>query len=308
MNISLYIITVLIWGSTWFAISYQLGSVPLDVSIFYRFVLASFLIFLWCFLKRKNMKFSFNTHLFFMAQGFFLFSMNYIACYAANQYIASGLTALGFSMVLVFNVMNSFIFYRTPLTRPVIVGGLSGILGISCIFWPSLSTFDFSNESLLGILLSLLGGFLSSCGNMISARNQKKNIPITESNAFGMGYGALWMLSIVLFKGLPFEFEFSHTYIFSLVYLAIFGTIVAFGCYLALLGRIGTSKAAYAHVMTPLLALIISTFFEDFAWQPHIFAGMGLILFGNVVILARKSDKKNSEGKEIRTLTLKEAT
>ena len=292
MNIFLYIMTMFIWGSTWISITYQLGEVPINVSIFYRFALASLLVFLWCFFKRQNLRFSWKAHLFFIAQGFFLFSMNYIATYAASRYTASGLNAIGFSMVLVFNIINSALFYRTPLTVPIIVGAMCGMVGIMMIFWPALSTLDLSNESLLGVFLSLLGGLLASFGNMISARNQKENIPVTESNAYGMGYGALWMLGIIYFKEIPFRFDYSYPYVLSLAYLSIFGTIIAFGCYLTLLGRIGANKASYALVMTPVVALGFSTFFEDFVWEPHIFAGIGLILLGNIIILARRLGKE----------------
>lgn len=291
MNISLYAITVCIWGSTWFTITYQLGTVPLDVSIFYRFGLAFLLAFIWCSFKSKTLKFSRKTHFFFMAQGFFLFSINYIAVYTANRYIPSGLNAIGFSLVLVFNIINSFIFYRTPLTMPVFFGAFSGLIGMVVIFWPALSTLDFSNESLLGIFLSLSGGILASFGNIIATHNQKENIPVIESNAFAMGYGTLWMLVIIWLKGISFQFDASYAYVFSLLHLSIFGSIVGFGCYLTLLGRIGANKAAYTLVMVPIVALGLSTLFEDFVWEPHIFVGLALIFFGNIIILSRKSGK-----------------
>ncbi len=289
MNIFLYMMTVFIWGSTWFAITFQLSTIPIDISICYRFGLASLLLFGWCFCKKLHLKFPRKIHLFFMAQGFFLFSINYMAAYAASHYIASGLNAIGFSMVLVFNIINSFLFYRTPLTRPVVFGALCGGIGMMVTFLPALSTLDLSNESLIGIFLSLLGGVLASFGNMISARNQKNNIPVMESNAFAMGYGALWMLGIIWFKGISLQFDTSYPYVLSLVYLSIFGSIFAFGCYLTLLGRIGASKAAYSLVMVPIVALGVSTLFEDFLWEPHIFAGIGLIILGNIIILAKKT-------------------
>ena len=307
MNIFLYIMTVFIWGSTWLSITYQLGVVPIDVSIFYRFALASLLVFIWCFMKRQTLKFSWKTHLFFIAQGFFLFSMNYIASYEASRYIPSGLNAIGFSMVLVFNIINSAIFYRTSITLPIIVGAMSGMVGIMTIFWPSLSTLDLSSASLLGIFLSLLGGLLASFGNIISGRNQKKSISVTESNAYGMGYGALWMLGVIWFKGIPFQFDYSYPYVLSLLHLSVFGSVIAFGCYLTLLGRIGASKAAYTLVMTPVVALGVSTLFEDFVWESHIFMGLGLILLGNIIILAKKPVKKRSEEKPTTLIPLKEA-
>ncbi|MBS0271699.1 MAG: DMT family transporter [Proteobacteria bacterium] len=292
MNLFLYIMTVFVWGSTWLAINYQIGAVPTEVSIFYRFSLAAFLIFCWCFFKRTRLKFSWKTHLFFIAQGLFQFSLNYLAAYEAYHYIPSGLNAIGFSMVLVFNIINSAIFFRTPVTVPIFVGATSGIVGILTIFWPAIATLDLTNASLVGVILSITGGLLSSFGNIISVRNQQNNIPVTESNVYGMGYGALALLAVIWIKGLPFQFDFSFPYVSSLLYLAIFGSIVAFGCYLTLLGRIGASKASYALVVVPVVALILSTLFENFVWESRIFIGVALILLGNIIILARKPSKE----------------
>lgn len=295
MNLLLYIISVCVWGSTWLAINYQIGIVPLEMSIFYRFFLASLLLFCWCFVKKTNLKFSGTTHFFFIAQGFFLFSLNYLAAYKANCYIASGLNAIGFSMVLVFNIINSAVFYRVPLTIPIFVGTTSGMVGMLVIFWPAVTTLDLTDESLLGVVLSLTGGILASFGNIISLRNQKHSVSVTEGNAYGMGYGALWMLAVMGIEGIPFQFDFSFSYIFSLLYLAVFGSIVAFGCYLTLLGRIGASKAAYALVLVPVVALMVSTLFEDFIWESHIFIGVALILCGNIIILLGKYSKETRQ-------------
>jgi drug/metabolite transporter (DMT)-like permease len=295
MTYFLYLTTVLVWGSTWFGIACQMGVVSIDVSVFYRFALASILLFAWCFAKKKTMEYSWKDHISFALQGFFQFSMNYLAAYEATSHISSGLNAVGFSMILVFNIMNSALFFGTRLTFSIFLGALSGLLGILVIFWPSIASFDLSSGGILGILFSLLCALLASIGNMISAYNQKRSIPVMESNAYGMGYGALWLLLMIFITGDAFQFDMSFGYISSLVYLSILGTIVAFWCYLTLLGRIGASRAAYVHVLTPVVALVLSTFLEDFVWEPHIFAGVGLILLGNVIILARKVPSTDAE-------------
>lgn len=294
MNTLLYFVTAAVWGTTWLAIVFQVGTVPIDLSIFYRFSLASLMIFAWCIVKHAKLRFSLEAHCLFMAQGLFLFSMNYMAVYEASYYISSGLNAIGFSMVLVFNILNSALLYRTSLTFPVFVGAVSGMLGIVIIFWPSVATLDLSNESLIGILFSLLAGLISSCGNMVSTQIQKQRIPVTESNAYAMGYGAVWMLIILYLKGIPLQLDFNYPYLISLLYLAIFGSIVAFGCYLTLLGRIGANKAGYVHIVTPVVALVISTFFEELTWGTHLFIGVGLILLGNILILGKKKSKPST--------------
>ena len=129
---------------------------------------------------------------------------------------------------------------------------------------------------------------------MVSTRAQKQGIPVMESNAYAMGYGALWMLIILYLKGIPLQFDFNYPYLISLFYLSIFGSIVAFGCYLTLLGRIGANKAGYVQVVTPVVALVISTFFEDLMWETHLFIGVGLILLGNVITLEKKKTKPST--------------
>lgn len=289
MNIFLYLITVFIWGSTWFAITFQLGQVSTDVSIFYRFIVAIGLVLGWCYFRKINLRFPIKHHLLFAGQGLFMFSLNYLAAYEATNYIPSGLNAIGFSMVLVFNIINSAIFYRIPLTLPVLAGATCGMVGITIIFWPSLSTLDFTSDSLLGICLSLLAGLFASLGQMVAVKERQENLPVNESNVFGMIYGSLVILMFILFNGSSFEFEGSFSYIISLLYLSVFGTIVAFWCYLTLLGRIGASKASYALVITPVVALALSALFEGLILDFNTLFGVGLILAGNVIILMKKS-------------------
>ncbi|MEB3702442.1 DMT family transporter [Candidatus Bealeia paramacronuclearis] len=291
LNISLYLTTVLIWGSTWLVINFQKGIVPLEVSVFYRFTLASLLLLGWCYFKKLNLRFSKKDHLFLAGQGFFLFGVNYLLCYCASHYIPSGLNAISFSMVLVGNIISSAIFYKVPIRLPLALGAFSGVAGIIAIFWPELLSLDLSSNNVLGMILSLMGGCFASIGNMISIRNQNHKLPVTETNALAMGYGAAFTLGYVLLSGFPLVWDMSWTYMTSFLYLTIFGTIVAFGCYLTLLGRVGGSNAAYALVLTPIVALGISTIYEGFVWTPNVIFGVALILSGNVLILVKKNAK-----------------
>jgi len=302
MNAFLYLATIFVWGSTWLAIKYQLGVVAPEASICYRFALAALILFVWCFFTKKEMRYSPLTHFWFITQGFFLFSVNYVFAYSAAYYIPSGINAIGFSMVLVFNILNSALFYRQPITLPMIFGALSGLAGIVAIFWPSISSLDLTSLSLWGMVLSLGAGVFASYGNMVSSHMQKQRVGVTESNAYAMGYGALWMLMLILCTDIEFSFDVSPTYIISLLHLSIAGSVIAFGCYLTLLGRIGASKAAYTLILVPVMALLVSTLFEDFLWESHVFVGVGLILIGNVVILAKKPTKTIQSIKQIAKL------
>ena len=286
-NTFLYIITVLIWGSTWIAIKYQLGDVAPEASIVYRFGLAAILLFAYCWFKGLTLRFSLRHHLQFFLFGATLFSVNYYLLYSAQQHINSALTCIAFSMIMFFNVFNARIWYDTKITQQVYVGGILGLLGIITLFWPQISDTALGAETLLGLGLCLGGTLIASVGNMLSMKNQKLKLPLMSANAWGMAYGAIFMAVIAVIQGKNFSFDHSFAYISSLLYLAIFGSVIAFGSYLTLLNRIGAHRASYASIMFPAVAVIISTFVEGFAWSIYTVVGLCFILVGNLVVLAR---------------------
>lgn len=284
----LYIITVLIWGSTFLAIKFQLGSVDPLVSVAYRFGLAAALLIVFCRIKGLNLKFTANEHFFMAVFGILLFSVNYWLVYTAELYLTSGLVAIIFSSIVFMNIANGSIFLGTALDRQVIVGAVIGIIGIAIIFMPEIQTFDFSDKAVFGLTICMISVLLASFGNITSARNTKKNIPIIQANAFGMGYGATLLFIIALFTGKEFTFAFSVSYIGSLVYLAVFGSIIAFGSYLTLIGSIGADKAAYSIMIVPVVALGLSSLFEGYTWTFSAVAGLLLVGGGNFLALKKK--------------------
>jgi len=287
-NALFYLLTVMIWGSTWIGIKFQLGIVDPMVSVTYRFALASVLLLLWCATKKLNMRFSPREHAFMFLQGVLLFGFNYLCFYQAELYVTSGLAAVIFSSILVMNIVNGALFLGSPINGKVVLGGTLGLVGIVLVFLPEISHFSLDNHGVRGVLLCLLATLLASWGNITSARNQKNRLPIIQSNALGMGYGALIMFAMAVVSGKAFIIEMSTAYLGSLLYLAVFGSIIAFGCYLSLLGSIGADRAAYATLLFPLVALGISTVWEGYQWSPASLTGVSLIVLGNFFILTRK--------------------
>jgi drug/metabolite transporter (DMT)-like permease len=110
-----------------------------------------------------------------------------------------------------------------------------------------------------------------------------------QGNAWGMFYGAVITAIVAVASGHEFNFDATFTYIASLVYLAIFGSVVAFGAYLTLLGRIGAHKAGYASVMFPVVALVLSIAFEGLQLDVSIVAGTSLVLLGNLLVLKKRA-------------------
>jgi drug/metabolite transporter (DMT)-like permease len=155
------------------------------------------------------------------------------------------------------------------------------------VFWPELRDFSLTSDRWLGLGLALGGTISASLGNIISARNQRHTLPVIQTNMYGMAYGALFMFLLALTRGAQFEFETTIAYSLSLAYLALFGSVIAFGSYLTLLGRIGAQRAGYAAVMFPIVAFVLSALFEDLAVTSHLLIGTAVALLGNALILAR---------------------
>jgi len=299
-NASLYLITVLVWGSTWFAIEFQLGVVAPEVSLVYRYAGASLLLFAWSRLRGLRLRFAWRQHVWFVLLGFLLFGLNYILAYRAQIYITSALTAIAFSTLVWMNIINARLFFGVRAGRRVLFGALLGVAGIFTLFMPQIGELTFSDSVFFGSFLSILGALVASFGNMASQAAQRAKLPVVQSNAWGMFYGTLITATIAVSEGHEFVFDFSPAYIISLLYLTVFGSIIAFGAYLTLLGRIGAHKAGYAMVMFPVVALVLSAFFEGLEINATIVVGTSLVLAGNLFVLNREPVRKPAARSEDR--------
>lgn len=248
-------------------------------------MLASLLLFLFVLLRDLPMRFSGRAHAFMALQGLFLFSLNYILVYLAEGYVTSGLVAVIFSTIILFNVIFGAIFLGSLIRVRVTLGALVGIAGLVFIFWPELSGLRLTSNRALGMTLAVIGAASASLGNIVSARNQRQDLPVIQTNAYGMLYGSAFMFLYALGRGTPFTLEPSLAYLGSLLYLAVFGSVIAFGSYLTLLGRIGADRAAYVTVAFPVIALLLSALFEGLVLNPAQFLGVGLVLLGNFIVL-----------------------
>jgi len=300
-NAVLYVLTVLIWGSTWLAIEFQLGVVAPEVSLVYRYGAASLLLFAWCHFRGLTLRFAPGAHVWFVLLGLLLFGINYIIAYRAQIYITSALTAIAFSTMVWMNIINARLFFGIQAGTKVMFGALLGIVGIVTLFAPQVGNLSFGDSVFFGSFLAVLSALVASFGNMASQASQKAKLPVLQSNAWGMFYGAVFTAAIAFANGKEFEFEWTTTYVGSLLYLTIFGSIIAFGAYLTLLGRIGAHKAGYAMVMFPVVALVLSALFEGLEIDAPIIVGTLLVLAGNLFVIntrspSAKTDPGRSQG------------
>jgi drug/metabolite transporter (DMT)-like permease len=284
-NLGLYLCTVLIWGSTWLAIKFQLGQVAPAVSVAWRFAAAALMLLALARWRRMPVRFDARTHAWLALQGLLLFGINYVLIYLAEQSLASGLVAVTFSLIVLCNIGFLRLFFGMPMKAHALGGAVLGIAGVVLLFWPDLAGLSFSTQRRLGLVCAVLSTVAASLGNMVATRNHRQGVPIISGNVWAMGYGTLFVAAYAVLSGAHFSFDFSLPYVASWLYLALFGSVFAFLAYLTLLGRIGADRAGYSGVATPVVAMILSTWFEHLEWNAYLLGGMALCLAGNLVVL-----------------------
>ncbi len=285
----LFVVPSFIWGTTWFAITFQLGTVPPEVSVVWRFGAASLILFGWCLLRRIPLRFDLRTHLAFAALGLMQYAVNYVLVYLSEGQLTSGLVALLFGLLVIWNIAGARAFFGTAVTPSIALGAGLGILGVTLVLWPDLSQVRGVSGQVLGVVLATLATLASSAGNLYSQRIYRRGLPVISSTAYSMLYGSLAVALYCALRDIPYRFDFSFSYLASLGYLALFGSVFAFISYLTLLRRIGAGRAGYTSVVIPVVAMANSTFFEGYRWTALALAGMLLVLTGNVLVLRRRS-------------------
>ncbi|WP_427024993.1 DMT family transporter [Aureimonas ureilytica] len=283
MNAALFIATVLIWGTTWIAIAFQVGPVPVLVSVFYRFALAGLLLVAGLALTGRLKIPARRDQPFVLLQALCLFSCNFLCFYKAAGFVPSGLISVIFSLATILNALNARLFFGDPISRRALLAALLGACGLALLFGPDIAT-HLDRGTLTGIGLAMLGTLFFSFGNMVSRRNSAAGLPPITANAWGMSYGALVLLALIAVTGTPIVTPPDGRYVAALVYLAAIGSVVGFTTYLMLVARIGSARAAYATVLFPIVALTLSSLFESYVWTATGVLGLALTLLGNVVM------------------------
>ncbi len=235
------------------------------------------------------MRYTLREHAWIALLGVFMFSVSYIFVYYAEEHVVSGLVAVGYSASPLLGMLGMRMFFGTPMTSRLALGSALGIAGIALVFWPEFSHMKSDGNTGLGAIYTAIAVIVSTLGSMVAHRNQEAHLPLWQSMAWGMLYGALFSLLTAFISGKPLQFEATVPYVLSLLYLSILGSIIAFASFLTLLKRIGAARAGYIGVMVPIVALVISSIFESFSWHPLTLVGIVVSVLGNVVILREKA-------------------
>lgn len=261
--------------------------VPESVSLVYRFGLAAVILLAYVFIRRQNIVYPRALHLWFAALGSTMFCFNYLLTYLSAHYLNSGLMAVVFSVSAVFGVLNAGLFLKEHISRRLWLGVMIGIMGIYILFRHKVGPVEYIHGTSLGFIFALTASYLSSVGNMIIVRLQKDHVPTLQANLWGMMYGVGMQVMVVLLSGERFVFDPAMPYVISLLYLSIFGSVIAFALWFMLIRQIGVARAGYMGLVIPIIALLISTLFENFEWTPEKFFGVTVVLLGKALVMTK---------------------
>ena len=286
-NWQLFAICVLTWGTTWYAITFQLGHTAPEVGVALRFALAGVVVLALCIVRGMGLRFSLRDHALLALQGSFLYGVSYICVYHAEQHLVSGLVAVGYSASPLVVGLGAHALFSQRVTARFVLGGLLGIMGVALMFWTEFGKAAGSRNSGLGVLFTVGAVLLSAVGSLTASRNRSHGLPFWPALGFGMLYGAAVTALVALLQGQSFALPAVASWWLSLFYLALAGSVLTFACFLTLQERVGPGRAGAIGVMTPLLALVVSMLFEAFRPDALTITGAALAVAGNVLMLRR---------------------
>lgn len=288
----LFAICVLVWGTTWYAITYQVGMTTPEFGVAVRFGLAGLCVLAWQASRGERLRFGLRDHLWFALQGVFLYGVSYVCVYHAERHLPSGVVAVGYSASPLAAGIGAAWLFGTALSRRFVAGGLLGLAGVTLIFWPEFGKAREGSTTTLGALFTVGSVLLSTVGSLIASRNGERRLPMWPSLGFGMLYGSIAVAAIVMGDGQAIVWPTAASWWVALLYLALAGSVLSFACYLTLLDRLGAGPAGTVGVMTPILALLVSTLFENY--RPDLLTALGALLAiaGNVLMLRPRSPLK----------------
>jgi drug/metabolite transporter (DMT)-like permease len=283
----LFAICVLVWGTTWHAITYQIGDFPAELGVAVRFALAGATALALCRWRGVPLACSAADHAALALQGVFLYGVAYVCVYHAERFVPSGLVAVGYSAAPLLSGVAAAVLFGTAIGPRFVAGGVLGLCGVALMFWPEIAGSRGGDRAAAGAALTVLSVLLSAVGSLTASRNRRRGVALLPAMGFGMLYGALAAAAVALAFGRTLSWPTAPSWWIALAYLAFAGSVLTFACFLTLQDRVGPGPAGTVGVMTPLLALVVSLAFEGFRPDALTIAGAALAVAGNALMLSR---------------------
>ena len=287
-----FVLTAMIWGSTWLVIKDQVGTVPPSWSVTWRFSLATIFMFALARVRRQPLWLDGSGQRLAIGVGVLQFALNFQFVYRAEQYLTSGIVAAFFALLLVPNALLSRIFLRHPVSRGFLAGSAVAICGVALLMLHEARAGKTGEDAAVGVLLTLLALLSASSANVLQGGQTARSRPILTVLAWAMLWGTLADFAIAWVVSGPPQFETRPGYLFGVGYLGLIGSVATFPMYFHLLREIGPGRAAYNGVVVPVIAMLLSTAFEGYRWSLLAAAGAVLALVGLVVALRARSPSR----------------
>jgi drug/metabolite transporter (DMT)-like permease len=280
----LFLLASLIWGTTFWAITLQLGDVPPTVSVVYRFALAAATLFVFCLARGDRLLLPWRTQRWLMVQGVLSFGLSYICTYSAEQYLVSAFVAVLFALMVFWTPICARVLFGTPIAWRVWAAGSVAVAGVMLLFshqiGAALTEIGAGGKGhfLLGLALAVTATIASSAGNVIVSKIKAESTNVFLTTAWSMAWGTALVLLLVAVTGQPLVVPAAPAYWMGLFYLSIFGSVVAFIAYFTLINRIGAQRAVYVGVTAPVISVLVSIRLEHFRPGPLEWLGMAMCL------------------------------
>lgn len=285
LGIAGVIVCAMIWGTTWYAITLQLGTVPTIASIVWRFGLAAILLFVVSAVIRQPLKLTRAQHLAALGQGAFAFSISYAFTYAAEGHVASAIVAVTFASLTFINLVLFRLAAGQKAAAASWGGAVLGLVGVAVLSGGEVLGAGFDRRAAIGVGLALIATTASAFGNFFAWKGQNAGSAAIPSTAWAMAYGTGLLILFGLATGVKFHIDPTPAYVGSLLYLSIFGSVIAFGLYFTIARTIGYAMASYISALTPPIAMLVSVMFEGatFGWSALV--GLLLVLSGQLLLI-----------------------
>jgi drug/metabolite transporter (DMT)-like permease len=283
-----FVIFTSIWGSTWIVIREQLGSVPPEWSVAYRFLIAAVAMAGVARWKGEKLRLGMKALPAAIFLGFTQFCVNFDAVYLAERHITSGVVATVFALLLIPSTLLAWALLGHKPTKRFVWSSLIAVSGIALLFVHELQEHASSARQVaFGIGLTFVGMLGASSANVAQARPEFRRFPLFALLAWSMAVGAAIDGIIAFALTGPPVLDPRPVYWAGLVYLALAASVLTFSLYYPVIRRIGPAKTAYSSVIVPIIAMGFSTWLEHYRWTALAFVGALLALGGMACALSR---------------------
>jgi drug/metabolite transporter (DMT)-like permease len=272
-----FLIVTLIWSSTWIVIRDQLGVVPPVWSVSYRFAAAGIGMVVLALIRGDSFRIGKAGQGIALVFGLFQVVLNFNLVYRAEAYVTSGLVAVTFALLIVPNALLGRIVLAQGVTPRFLAGSAVALVGVGLLFAHEVAVAPAGGHAVaIGLGLTLLGVLSASVSNVLQGSAVARTLPMPTVLAWGMLWGtAMNSLLGLATVGLPVG-DARVIYWVEVLYLGLVASALAFTLYFGMIRAIGPARAGYVNVLTPILAMAISTMFEGYRWS--LLAGAGAVL------------------------------